>query len=557
MRSACRGEAFYMEHEGKRYCVLHFPGVDKKPAFDIAVKRKLNSNDFNFEGVWFPSQCRLTNLDIMEPVTFRSSVFEGGAFFNKTLFRNRVDFTDAIFNDIARFEHTGFMMDVDFSSAIFQKDADFREARFEGHANFWRCTFNGRAEFYSAVFRQTASFWPAIFNATALFSHASFARANFRASEFKAKAVFGWCTFGYTEFTDASFSKDADFFSASFGDKAYFAHATFANSARFMMSEFNGEARFTSATFNEAIDFSHTIFKSLVGFSAEYGKGGFGSGAKLDFRHAQFETPRKVSFHSVTLRPHWFVNSDPREFQFIDVEWIGNLKRGYLDIEIGELKKRDELEEKEAADKEFEHLRTAEQYDDKFTIERLQRAERKEGTADADDRGHKQTRFYRLLAITCRQLAINAEENHRYEEASRFRYWAMDARRLEKWRGFAFWSLSWWYWAASGYGERIFRASLMLLGVWLVFAWLYTQVSFARPPTSLMDESNAVAKRMESEEMRGLPRALTYSFGVITLQKPDPRPETMEAQTLVTLETVLGPLQAALLALAIRRRFMR
>lgn len=32
---------------------------------------------------------------------------------------------------------------------------------------------------------------------------------------------------------------------------------------------------------------------------------------------------------------------------------------------------------------------------------------------------------------------------------------------------------------------------------------------------------------------------------------------TVEAQTLVTLETVLGPLQAALLALAIRRRFMR
>jgi hypothetical protein len=29
------------------------------------------------------------------------------------------------------------------------------------------------------------------------------------------------------------------------------------------------------------------------------------------------------------------------------------------------------------------------------------------------------------------------------------------------------------------------------------------------------------------------------------------------AQTLVTLETILGPLQAALLALAIRRKFMR
>lgn len=43
----------------------------------------------------------------------------------------------------------------------------------------------------------------------------------------------------------------------------------------------------------------------------------------------------------------------------------------------------------------------------------------------------------------------------------------------------------------------------------------------------------------------------------MTLQKPEPRPETTEAQTLVALETVLGPLQAALLALAIRRKFTR
>ncbi len=43
----------------------------------------------------------------------------------------------------------------------------------------------------------------------------------------------------------------------------------------------------------------------------------------------------------------------------------------------------------------------------------------------------------------------------------------------------------------------------------------------------------------------------------MTLQKPEPQPETVEAKTLVAVETVLGPLQAALLALAIRRKFMR
>src|SRR6266481_2082572 len=76
---------------------------------------------------------------------------------------------------------------------------------------------------------------------------------------------------------------------------------------------------------------------------------------------------------------------------------------------------------------------------------------------------------HRLLSIACRQIAVNAEDNHRYEEASNFRYMSMDARRREKWRGFAILNLYWWYWAASGYGERIVRAFLILVGLWLLF----------------------------------------------------------------------------------------
>ena len=52
-------------------------------------------------------------------------------------------------------------------------------------------------------------------------------------------------------------------------------------------------------------------------------------------------------------------------------------------------------------------------------------------------------------------------------------------------------------------------------------------------------------------------RAFTYSLAVMSLQRPEPKPLTGTAQTLVLLETIFGPLQAALLALAIRRKFMR
>ena len=95
----------------------------------------------------------------------------------------------------------------------------------------------------------------------------------------------------------------------------------------------------------------------------------------------------------------------------------------------------------------------------------------------------------------------------------------------------------------SGYGERIFRAFAWILAIWIVFALLYTEVGFTKPDAG--------------DEPLPFKHAFTYSLAVMSLQKPEPRPLTNTAQTLVLLETILGPLQAALLALAIRRKFMR
>jgi hypothetical protein len=104
---------------------------------------------------------------------------------------------------------------------------------------------------------------------------------------------------------------------------------------------------------------------------------------------------------------------------------------------------------------------------------------------------------HRLLAIACRHLAVNAEENHRYEEASKFRYMAMEARRLESWRGFAPWRLSWWYWLASGYGERVGQAFFVLLGILLLSALLYNHVGFARWEPKVTSESDVIVARRD------------------------------------------------------------
>ena len=74
-RSACAGEPFFGERKGKRYCVLHFPGLFKGQAFEEAFNRKIaKGGDLDFQGVWFPGNVRFTRY------TFNEADFTGATF---------------------------------------------------------------------------------------------------------------------------------------------------------------------------------------------------------------------------------------------------------------------------------------------------------------------------------------------------------------------------------------------------------------------------------------------------------------------------------------------
>lgn len=379
---ACQGEPFFREHEGKRYCVLHYPDADKMEAFRVAFKQKLEAKDFNFEGVWFP-----------EEVSFRLIKFD-----------NLADFTGAIFS-----------ADANFDRATFNESANFSFTRFDGNASFYGTTFSSNVSFSHAIFGANANFEVQLFD------------------------------------SDTSFYQ--------------------------------------------------TTFKNYVKFSGQGDESFFGEYCRLNFQFTYIEKPDHVSFHTNDLKPHWFINCDCRKFEFVDCEWNHDLKQ--------------ELEGATKANVSAPH---------------------------------------RLLAITFRQLADNAEANHRYHEASDFRYNAFEARRIENYQGFAFWRLDWWYWLASGYGERVGRAFVVFIALFALFAFGYGQVGF--------EQGNKVAQTSTSQpdtvgKPLGWKEAFVYSFNVSILQKPEPKPLTLAAKVLVSLETVLGPAQAALLALAVRRRFMR
>jgi hypothetical protein len=307
-------------------------------------------------------------------------------------------------------------------------------------------------------------------------------------------------SFAYSTFNDLS-----DFSGAAFFASVRFQAITFNAEADFGFAKFAGPLRFYGVSFNADANFANATFMDEVRFVGDQDNLMFNHGSELIFQFARFEKPHLVSFHTVSLRPSSFVDVDARKFEFSNVKWKWR-----------------------SAKEEVASLRGCVTFPQ------------------------------RIFSIACRNLAVNAEDNHRYEEASRFRYMAMDAERLERWRGFDFRRLSWWYWLASGYGERVLRAATVLLAILLVSAALYTQVGFARWEPRLTNASDiATTQRDEVGAPLKLTRALTYSVAVMLFQRPEPRPATTVAQTLVLIETILGPVQAALLALAIRRKFMR
>jgi hypothetical protein len=364
-----------------------------------------------------------------------------------------------------------------FKEAIDKKlkkeDFNFRNVCFPADQRFSRTEFTTKADFVDAVFHGRVRFHKAKFAKAAYFNRAKFkCAANFSQVIFRAGV----------NFTGATFSNHVNF---------YYAH-------------FIGEVDFTRATFDFPLKFYGATFGDHVRFA---GRDHSANIKSLDLQFARIEKPDRVYFHSLLMRPSWFVNVDIRRFDFINVKW--------------------------------DWKRTIQEETDSLKSRKVESAQQ-------------------MLTIAYRRLAVNAEENHRYDDASRFRYRAMESGRREGNKRFRVRALApahWLanaYWLASGYGERVWQALLVLLGILILFAALYTQVGFAPAPAQ-----GSTAQRDEVGAPLTLGRALSYSGAVMTLQDPEPHPATNWAHALVLLETILGPVQAALLALAIRRKFMR
>jgi hypothetical protein len=127
----------------------------------------------------------------------------------------------------------------------------------------------------------------------------------------------------------------------------------------------------------------------------------------------------------------------------------------------------------------------------------------------------------------------------------------MDALRREGLRRFGF--IRTLYWAMSGYGERPRQAFGVLVLIWAVFTALY----WVSGPESLRISNSLHLTERFWESVEHLWQAAVYSLSALARLNPNPHPEGGWFQLLVTLEGILGPVQIALFAMAVRRKVMR
>lgn len=577
MRSACC-EELLQTPKGRWYCILHYPAADqaKLDRFEGTVRVKLQDQNYSFAGVWFPNSSDLTWVSpIHNEVNFCAAVFNGPAYFNGIEFRENVNFSRVHFRNecsfvgarfqagrSVRFDGTRFRGRTTFKNARFSSETVFRNTQFEDLAIFDDVVFAKAAnsvDFRNATFLGTTSLIRAHVSADLDFSDCHFhGDLDFSESHINAPVFFDHCTLeaqarfflvratlastlrlsrarlagamdlsiidvrrsSFIDFSESVISGELRFYGGNWlrddadDPSAPVESPLFANRRRIGQRLKNSHENVREPGFLGLRDLRLRLLRMRVPLIAPRNRAQPAinddreqqdssnheeSKGALRFSHARLEKPEAITFNSVRLTPSWFTDADARKMTFNKVSWRDWATGGAWTL-----------------GKEISRIR-----------------EIGEGSA------------YESLALTCRQLALNAEENHRYEEASMFRYAAMEVPRLRTGRGANVLTFHWWYWLMSGYGEKVFRALSVLVLLLVGFALCYLRAPFE--PSRTTDRPIFMSPS----------EALAYSIRVAALHEPTPHPVTVFGKFAVAAESVITPVQAALLVLAIRRRFSR
>jgi uncharacterized protein YjbI with pentapeptide repeats len=520
-------------------CLMHYPEPKLANAFQAEIdaltagrSKYLRAGVIDFRRFHFPSGVTLRTRTFSEYACFLGTVFAGPVEFSGARFIkdasfagatfSDVDFTSAVFKGTGVFAGTTFRQRATFARSSFEKQADFRQSRFEAEADF------GEAELHSPTFAASVFGGRASFGAARLFGTADFQTAVFgREADFFSTKFFGLANFGYTKhqvrssFVDTVF-EDVTFGRVEFSPWTNFYRTVFNGRADFDFTKFQ-DVTFGSAQFRKGADFEAAAFSGDVEFHhVSFGlTGRTDEAAVADFTDARFEKPTRVRFTQVNknvgvgLRAR-FLNCDVEQVHLEDVRW--HRRRGRMVLQ-------DELDVTEGS------------------------TDTKADTKAADRRsGHE------LVAIAYRQLINNFDKVRSLDLAEDCFCGSMEMKRRDPNEPLASRAVLDAYKLASSYGSSYTQALLVLLCIVIAFGLLYALPQLRLEIAPHQDG----ALQMASTWLRRCPAGLFHSLEIATFQREATYTFSWRRGRLATIaEQTLVPIQAALLLLALRRRFRR
>ncbi|MCH7978794.1 MAG: pentapeptide repeat-containing protein [Acidobacteria bacterium] len=309
---------------------------------------------------------------------------------------------------------------------------------------------------------------------------------------------------GQADFSSVTFEGRSDFCWAVFGGRVVFSYASFNGVTDFSWVQFGSEAVFHNVNFKNKSTFGEVTFRDLAEFSgaifADEAVFGGLAGPRDEPVHS---TEREVmlAFSQVDL-----LKQERTRFQFMDMAGVSFLETDVRRVE----------------------------FTDVWWPEKL-----------LDER-QSQEHEYPLVEKLYRQLRQNYEDQGNYPDAGRFYYGEMEMRRKAKpWWQRYFFSLTALYWLSSGYGQKARRAGLWVILLLVLFAWLYSIAGLQPSGESSPVLDSPWAAILHVGEVLTFARERTYAAA------------TDFGRWLSVAQTIVLPLQVALLVLAVRRSFMR
>ncbi len=136
--SACKN---IPEYRDTGYCVLHFPGEEKKEDFEQVKKDKLEQEDYDFSGTVFPEGTSdFGGVEFHTDTHFTDATFIGGAQFSDATFSGEgTYFVGAQFSgESTSFDRVQFSGEsTSFQEATFAKEVYFSRVTFSEKVTFW------------------------------------------------------------------------------------------------------------------------------------------------------------------------------------------------------------------------------------------------------------------------------------------------------------------------------------------------------------------------------------------------------------------------------------